>query len=302
MNVKLAIQCCLVIAWMIGAACCHLSAQPRDAQPPHAQPPVAQSPAGPTSADLRLAFLQERASRFSLFPADKPSSTFILKPEPVLRFSNPEREVGTTDGALFLWLDGSRPVAALCMGIRRPGGAVFREHTSFTQSPLSCEKTSGIAWSPKSNGFADRAFPDAPPPGRDPAPRLQQMRTLARRFSGTCSKGDQHSELRLLTQPLYRFADEPAGILDGGLFALALGNDAEALILLQAQTRPAKAPAWQFSLARLTFQSLRLELDGHEIWSVPRFSTIPSGERKSNSYLEAQEGFYAPEKSQSPGN
>src|SRR5215213_8386380 len=34
-----------------------------------------------------------------------------LTKEPVLRYSNAERDIGSLDGATFIWLEGARPVA-----------------------------------------------------------------------------------------------------------------------------------------------------------------------------------------------
>src|SRR5204862_237492 len=121
-----------------------------------------------------------------------------LKEEPILRYSNPERDSGTWDGATFLWLDGARPIAAICFGIRRPNNAVFREHTSFSKTPLVCRKASGIAWTPHTGGLLDRDMPDAPSPAENAQGRLNQMRTLARRFSGTCYYKESATQLRLM--------------------------------------------------------------------------------------------------------
>src|SRR5687768_3239990 len=73
----------------------------------------------------RLRFMKEKAANFSMSREASPDRPLVLKDEPILRFSNPERDSGTWDGATFLWLDGARPVAALCFGIRRPNNAVF---------------------------------------------------------------------------------------------------------------------------------------------------------------------------------
>ena len=86
----------------------------------------------------RLQFMKHKAELFLLCRADSPDTPLALKDEPILRFSNPERDSGTWDGATFLWLDGARPAAAICFGIRRPNNAVFREHTSFSSAPLVC--------------------------------------------------------------------------------------------------------------------------------------------------------------------
>ena len=134
----------------------------------------------------RLQYMKDRAAEFTLL-GEGGREPLKLKEESVLRWTNPERERGTWDGATFLWLDGQRPVAAISFGIRRPKDAVFREHTSLTQSPLICRKGDAAVWSPQTGGGAPRVMPAAPPPAQSAAGRLTQMRSLARRFSAACT-------------------------------------------------------------------------------------------------------------------
>ncbi len=153
----------------------------------------------------------------------------------MLRYSNAERDIGSLDGAMFVWLEGSRPVAAASFSVRRLNNMLYRECTSFSSSPL--ESRGGPPdWSPKTGGLTNRPLPDAPAPAESKPQRLTQMRNLARRFSAAChnSRSDEPTELRLLPQPLYRFADEPNGVLDGGLFGFVVSNDPELLLLLEA--------------------------------------------------------------------
>src|SRR5688500_3019649 len=101
---------------------------------------LAQSRTEPSTEEAerqeRLRLMKEKCVKFVLSRETSPNQPLKLKDEPVLRFSNPERDSGTWDGATFLWLEGTRPVAALCFGIRRPDNSVFREHTSFSSTPL----------------------------------------------------------------------------------------------------------------------------------------------------------------------
>src|SRR6266436_3886735 len=102
---------------------------------------LGQTPAEPSSGDAgraeRLRFLKEKAAEFSLY-RDSAKEPVPLKEEPVLRYSIPERDNGTWDGAMFLWLERARPVAALSLGIRRPDNKVVAEQTSFSSTPLVC--------------------------------------------------------------------------------------------------------------------------------------------------------------------
>jgi hypothetical protein len=243
----------------------------------------------------RLRYMEERAGEFSLVRKDA-TDPLPLKKEPVLRYSNPERDSGTWDGATFLWLDGPRPVAAISFGIRRPKNGVFRELTSLVQSPLECRSGDKPVWSPQTGGLASRVLPDAPPPAATPTGRLTQMRTLARRFSAACTFKEDTTQLRVLPQPLYRYADEKQGLLDGALFALVVSNDPEMFLTLEAiRERDSDIHQWHFSLARMSSLKHTVHLDEEEIWSIPGYYTIPAGERKSGPYVEAFQGTFTSE-------
>jgi len=189
--------------------------------------------------------------------------------------------------------DGSRPVAAICVGIRRPNDQVVREQTSFSSKPLTCYKSGNVAWTPKNGGLLDQPFRVASPLADTAAGRLTQMRTLARRFSATCYRRGDATELRLMSQPLYRFSDEKQGVLDGALFGLAVSNDAEMLLLLEAvNDRAAGKATWRYSLARMSSLEHKVRLDDAEIWTIPRYYDVPAAERKTGPYIEGPIGTY----------
>ena len=76
-------------------------------------------------------------------------------------------------------------------------------------------------------------------------------------------------ELRLLVQPVHRYHDESAKVLDGAVFVLAHGTNPEVLVQIEADT--AEQPArWRYSFARLGSAELHVLFDGKEIWTQPR--------------------------------
>src|SRR5438105_5177959 len=238
----------------------------------------------------RLQFLKEKGAEFSLF-REAAKEPLLLKEEPVLRYSIPERDNGTWDGATFLWLEDARPVAAISLGIRRPDDKVVFEHTSFSGTPLVCRREGAAVWSPQTGGLLNRPLDNASPPAETAAARLTQMRALVRRFSATCYWGADVTQLRLLPQPIYRFADEKEGVLDGALFAMVVSNDPELFVLLEATSKSAGGkPGWQFSLARMSSLKHTVRLDENEIWSIPSFYRIPPAERKTSPYIEGPLG------------
>jgi len=85
------------------------------------------------------------------------------------------------------------------------------------------------------------------------------------------TRTDVQRELRLLTQPLYRYESTSPNVVDGGLFAFVEGTDPEIILLIEAR-RTAKGMEWRFGAVRMNSIALRLNYQGREVWSAP---TIP---------------------------
>src|SRR5262245_61095851 len=180
--------------------------------------------------------MKERAAALVLQrdPADK--NPFRLTAEPVLHYSNAEREIGSLDGLTYLWLAGERPVAAVSLSIRRVKYDVYHELTSLVDQPLVCRGGETVVWSPKTGGPLAQPIAEAPVPAEGKPQRLVQIRALARRFTANCyhPRTDEPTELRLLTQPLYRYSDAKAGIVDGAMSAFVVSNDPELFLVIEA--------------------------------------------------------------------
>jgi hypothetical protein len=117
---------------------------------------------------------------------------------------------------------------------------------------------------------------DAPRPAERPVQRLAQMRELARDFKAATTKSGSPHDLRLLTQPLYRYEDKASNILDGALFAFAEGNDPEALLhLAAAPTGDGKGHQWHYTLARLTTFPVVVRLHDREVFAVEAYGEVP---------------------------
>jgi len=250
-----------------------------------------ESPAAESQRHQQLTFMKEKAAEFLLALESTPQMLLPLKDDPVLRFTNPERDKGVSDGAMFLWLDGNRPVAAASITIRRPDDAVHYEHSSFSNVPLTCWRAGKEVWSPQTGGLLERELTDAPVPAGSTTARLTQMRQISSRFFASCYWGPDTTHLRLLTQPVYRFADEKKGILDGALFAFVVSNDPEMLLLVEALQDGGEA-RWRFSLARMSSLKHTVLLDDKEIWSILSFYRLPPTERTKGPYIEGRLGTY----------
>lgn len=244
-----------------------------------------------------MRFFKEKAAELGLFRGSKAKEPQPLLREPVLRYSNSERVIGSLDGATFLWLEGARPLAAVSFSVRRVGNAVYRECTSFSGMPLECRVGEAAEWSPEIGGLVEKRLPEGPAPAERKAQRLTQMRALARRFTARCydSRTGEPTDLRLLPQPLYRFEDEKAGVLDGALFAFVVSNDPELFLLLEAARDGERgAAAWRFSLARMSSLPETVRLDDKEVWSVQNYYQDRAEDRKTGAHSEAKVGTFTP--------
>jgi hypothetical protein len=251
--------------------------------------------AGDSVREEQMRFLKEKSAELSLFHHADSKTTLPLAAQPVLHYSNP---VGlSSDGAMFLWLAGNRPVAAVSFSLRRPNNAVYRECASLWGTPLDCRQDGTSVWSPKAGGLLAQRLKGAPVPAERESRRLGQMRDIARRFAVTWhhSRTDETTQLRMLPTPLYRFAAEKEGILDGALFAFVVTNDPEMLLLLEAaRDKPGEAAHWRYSFARMSSLKEVVRLDNEEIWAVPHYHSDPTEDKKTGHYTEQRVGVFVP--------
>jgi hypothetical protein len=138
-----------------------------------------------------------------------------LHPKSVLRWTNPG--VARVYGDVYLWTRAGRPEAVMSFyKFWEPYSQFTAEMHSLSLTGLSAERNGALRWQPTKGGIELKSVPDAPLPAESAPCRLQQMRTLAGGFSAQLTdqrvtgegKEGERQELRLLTQPLYRY---PAG-------------------------------------------------------------------------------------------
>lgn len=218
----------------------------------------------------RFESMRRAAELYEVRLASGAQEKLRLQAEPVLRWTNPVR--GTTDGAVFLWLADGRP--ELAMGIykwpSKPGDPnMEHELSSLSIGKLVSARDGDPVWTPSRPGFELRPIPGAVAPAETATLRLAQLRALAREFTAVHDdEGKPTEELRLLTQPIYRYASTNPDVLDGALFAFVQATDPEVLLLIE--TRPmGGGHSWHYGLARMTSRGLRARHQDREVWKVP---------------------------------
>jgi len=147
-------------------------------------------------------------------------------------------------------------------------------------------------WEPKAPGIALTPIEGAPAPAATAAQRLGQMRSLAREFTArTHDAKNNRWELRLLSQPLYRYESTDPDVPDGALFAFvtSAGTDPEAILVIEErQPRGGGAPVWHRAVARFTDMHLSVRHKGEEVFSAPIIRGKPL-----DLYPKQEYGIYA---------
>lgn len=254
--------------------------------------------------EARYQYVVDKFAEWSLSrdqpEATSPPAVFKNQLAPILRYTNPSGGL-VKDGTLFVWRDGVRPIAACSFSIRGPEdpNAVFFEMTSLVGTPLRCERRGQARWTPKTGGLLDQAVPETGAPEDRPVARLTTMRNIARRFEARNFLRDgKPNALRLMPQPIDRYQDEPAGLLDAALFAFVEANDPEVLLLIEARKTADSEKSWRYTIARMTSRQLQVRLDGKEVFTAPNFWQGPKS--PDEPYLEARDGTMVLDRSTDP--
>lgn len=223
-----------------------------------------------SAADLKAdlyPFYAREAAQYEFSLDEDRRQPLELQPRAVLTWTNVENYLG----AVFVWTYAGRPELIGCIGSHqnKPGVSnVFHEFHSLSEQPLQPIKLAGQTWRPVGPGLEFKPLDAAPRPADSDKARLLQMRNLAREFQGSMKDNDDVTELRLLTQPIFRYQAEKRDVVDGAIFAFVWkGTDPEILLLLEARPTPA-GPQWHYALARFNFRELWGKRKEKELWKV----------------------------------
>ncbi len=212
------------------------------------------------------------AGEYEILAGEKPAT---LRREPVLTWTNPE--VGEIYGSVFVWLQQDRPIAIASMyQWYHPHTHASHEFQSLSKSNISAERHGKRAWTTSEPGIQWKPLDAVAKPGGRSLQRLIQMRSIAKRFKFEMTERDGVlSKLRLLTQPLLRYASDEAGVQDGAIFAFAKGTDPEALLLVEAYQDKAtgESHGWRYAIARSNFLPLKATFNQSPVWEVPRIES-----------------------------
>lgn len=232
-----------------------------------APPPLDSAGVNKQQIETALKLTREAAERYEITLDDVDHSTAKLLPDPILRWSNPA--AGEIHGNVFVWTAAGRPAAvASIYKWFAPHTHMSHEFHSFALVPLRARYSGAEVWTTSAPGVKFVPLAEAPSPAASAPQRLLQMRQLAKDFFATKKDRDGSvSELRLLTQPIYRYQAASQQLLDGALFVFVQGTDPEVFLLLEARG-PAGNEQWTFAAARMNSVAFTLRRHDKEMWSI----------------------------------
>jgi len=189
-----------------------------------------------------------------------------------LRWANNAR--GSEDGTTLLYIFKGRPLAAACL---YPwDGRLVHDFESLSRGKIIGRKDGADIWHPQA-GLQFAPIPDAPVPEATPAQRLRQLRVLSEQFQsamlGWKADSTDREQLRLLPKPLYRYEPNAGPVIDGAVFAFAMGTDPESLLLIEAVEKDGKR-AWEFAFARRTSGELEGRHREKVVWHADRYPAM----------------------------
>ena len=193
-----------------------------------------------------------------------------LSSNPLLKYNDSTRR--NHESTLWLWTERELPCALMAVEFypNDPGGPRWLfEIVSLSNSKIGVARGGDWKWQAKQPGVIRKPVPGDLRPAEKPAQRLMQARQIRQRFAAHEKEGTVgRIELRPLSTPLYRYADEATGVIDGAVFAFANGTNPEVLLLLEAQNDAAtKDVVWTYGFAQMTGAEVYASLDDREVWS-----------------------------------
>src|SRR5262245_11751966 len=226
-----------------------------------------------TEAESKLIlypYYARQAAAYEFFLDENRMRRLELKQQPILTWTN---AADNYMGGVFLWTYGGRPEVVGCIGSRQTAAGeciVFHELHSLSPDVIQPTRFGDgkRVWKPMQGGIELHDAEGGKEPADSERERLTQMRNLARSFRGWIKQDGDITELRLLPQPVFRYAAPTRDVIDGALFALVCkGTDPDILLILEDRDIRGQQ-AWRYTLARFNWHELWVQRNDQEVWRV----------------------------------
>jgi hypothetical protein len=224
--------------------------------------------------DERLEFMKTEAAAYRLEREVNRGVPLKFRAEPAFRLGKQPAD-DVEDGAIFFWLgEDGRPEASLQVFLVKnataPNGMWAHEFNSLSTDSLVGTRRGLPSWSPSRPGVEYHRPDDVPKPAATAVLRARQMRAIMQDFHATdYFKDKSWSDLRLLPTPVARYGKAGAAVIDGALFAFAIGTDPEVCVFLEAR-QGKEGPEWFYAMGPMTCFSVKGTYKKTEVWDLPR--------------------------------
>lgn len=252
MHIKTVLTTCCGV-WLTVAACC--AADDTDDEQP--------------AAAEQLEFMMNSVRHLRVGPDGDPADAWQFHPKSLLRWTNPVG--GAPDGIVVLWTEGVRPTVVATV-FQNKGGNWVQEYYSLASRPFVVRDGDAVLWEARKEADEFEPVDEAPAPADSRAKRLAQMRDIARECTAyddfTSNGQTTRHELRLLSNPIYRYPAGEKKVIDGAVFAFVLGTDPELLLALEARETGDGSRIWLSRFEAMTYWPVEVKRGGRSIWSV----------------------------------
>ncbi|MCO8120997.1 hypothetical protein NHH03_04545 [Stieleria sp. TO1_6] len=210
----------------------------------------------------------EAATHYEFCLADDPSENLNFHSKSLLHWSNPV--IGVIYGNVFVWTKDGRPeVIGSLLQWYEPHQHATHEFHSLSATRVEGSHDGQLVWETTEPGIQWKPIPQAPIVHESPLVRLRQMRSIARQLKVTSTnKNGDAFNLRLLSQPLFRYGSDESNILDGALFSFVQGTDPEVIVLIETRKDDSGTLHWTIAMARMAALEFAAEFQGQEVWHV----------------------------------
>lgn len=218
-----------------------------------------------------FALYEQHAESIDMQADSERDSELELQLPPLLKYTNPVRGV-QQHGSILVWTKEGRPavIASIWSALDRAQPELRKlnyEWHSLSVESVTAQRAGEQLWDSAEPGVEWQPIGTQLPAGSR-ALRLTQMRRLAQSLASDIDV--EEGELRLMSQPLYRYPEGTPNVLDGALFAFVMGTDPEVFVLLEATGDGADQTGWQIAFARFTNWPVSVLRDQRELWSCDR--------------------------------
>jgi hypothetical protein len=255
---------------------------------PRAGAAQANEPAPEVTAETQA--INEQVASLTFAAADPAlAAAFETVEQPLLSYSDPARGYA----AAGLWRVGrtGRPLAFVGVEYWNAHDAVpariSMEFLSLTDASFDLSDSRRVLWTPRSNGIEFHELTGPAAPASSDRMRLRQMKAAIQRFSVSERLRGEPYTLRLLPNPIDRYSDPDAGILDAAAFAFAYGTNPEAIVLIECDDEH-----WRFGVAHTSSAEVTVQIDDQEVLRLDELTAWETQKAHSADWYEIINGEY----------